>query len=129
MPVFSRTSTSRLETCDRRIIELCREAIKVVDFSVLCGHRTNEEQNELYAQGRTKPGKIVTHKRGGESIHNTSPSRAIDLAPYPIDWDDLVRFGELAGVLKAIAHDMQIPLQWGGDWSNFKDYPHFQLPG
>jgi peptidoglycan L-alanyl-D-glutamate endopeptidase CwlK len=127
MPEFSATSRQRLETCDRRLITLCREAILVVDFTVLYGHRSNEEQDELYAQGRTKPGNIVTNKKGGESIHNTFPSRAVDLAPWPIDWNDLTRFGELAGVMKAIAHDMMIPLQWGGDWPNFKDYVHFQI--
>jgi peptidoglycan L-alanyl-D-glutamate endopeptidase CwlK len=127
MPHFSQKSTEKLLTCDPSIIQVCQKAIKLIDFTVVCGHRSNEEQDRLYAQGRTEPGRIVTYKKGGESIHNGLPSQAIDLAPWPIDWNDLARFGELAGVIKTLAHQMVVPIMWGGDWPNFKDYPHFQL--
>lgn len=127
MPEFSALSKKRLETCDPRIIYLCTDAIKIMDFTVVCGHRTNEEQDKLYAQGRTNQGRIVTYKRGGESIHNTFPSLAIDLAPWPIDWNNIAAFGALAGIIKTLAWQRGIQIQWGGDWPNFKDYPHFQL--
>ena len=127
MPSFSTRSAERLETCDGRMIEIAYEAIKFFDFTVICGHRTNEEQDELYAQGRTKPGRIITYKKGGESIHNTYPSLAVDLAPYPIDWSNITKFGEMAGIIKYIAWKKNIPIQWGGDWMTFKDYPHFQI--
>lgn len=126
MPSFSRKSRDRLSTCDERIQKVCKEAIKFFDFSVIYGHRTIEEQDELYAQGRTKPGRIVTWKQGGESVHNTYPSLAVDLAPWPIDWSDTVRFGELAGIIKYVAWQMGVDMTWGGDWPNFKDYPHYQ---
>lgn len=45
-----------------------------------CTHRSNEEQNDLYAQGRTKPGKIVTNAKAGQSPHNFLPARAFDIA-------------------------------------------------
>jgi len=51
----------------------------------------------------------------------------MDLAPFPIDWNNLDRFAELAKVIKRIAKENNTPLEWGGDWKNFKDYPHFQL--
>jgi len=89
MPHFSTASNDRLYTCDDRIIVVCEEAIRFIDFTVVCGHRSDDEQDELYAQGRTAPGRIITHKRGGESIHNTYPSRALDFAPYPIDWSNI----------------------------------------
>lgn len=100
------------------------------DFSVIFGHRSNEEQDALYAQGRMAPGRIVTYKRGGESIHNTDPSRAVDLAPWRggIIWDDEALFHEMAGVILYIAWRKGIDMQWGGHWPNFKDRPHFQVP-
>ena len=127
MPSFSTASCERLDTCSGDIIAICNEAIKFIDFTVVCGHRTDHEQDELYAQGRTAPGRIITYKRGGESIHNARPSLALDFAPYPIDWTNIVRFGEVAGIMKYIAWKKGIKLQWGGDWPNFKDYPHIQI--
>jgi len=130
MPRFGNASRTRLLTCDSRLIAVCSELIKHFDFSVICGHRSDAEQDRLYAQGRTAPGPIVTYKRGGESIHNTTPSRAIDLAPYRhrVIWDDEGLFHEMAGALLYIAADRGVDLEWGGHWRNFKDMPHFQVP-
>ena len=127
MSTFGRRSEECLESCDKRLDWIAREAIRIVDFSVYCGHRSVAEQDELYVIGRTKPGRIVTFKRGGESVHNTDPSEAFDFAPYPIDWSDLVRFGYVAGIMKHIAESGGIPLTWGGHWPRFKDYPHMQI--
>jgi len=89
---------------------------------IVQGLRTIEEQNALYAQGRTKPGKIVTNAKGGQSWHNRGV--AIDIAfiksDTSIDFEvpeHLAKLGEEAG------------LEWGGRWSSFQDKPHFQLPG
>lgn len=131
MAHFSRTSRERLLTCDSRLILLCSELIKHFDFSVICGHRSNEEQDRLYASGRTVDGPIVTYKRGGESIHNTMPSRAVDIAPYRngrIVWNDEYLFCEMAGALLYIAAGRGIEIEWGGHWRTFKDRPHFQVP-
>lgn len=124
MPKFSRKSLSRLETCHPDLQKICKEAIKHYDFSILEGHRTNERQEELFHEGRTK-------LKGGESKHNIYPSVAIDLAPYPIDWNDKTRFYHFAGFIKGIANVMGIKLRWGGDWNsnnNFKDQSFFDLP-
>ena len=127
MPRFGNRSFAALETCVGEIIMLAEQAIKVIDFSVLVGHRTNEEQDRLYAIGRTTPGRIVTYKKGGESHHNESPSPAMDFVPYPIDWEDLARFGVVAGVMKHIAFVEGIDMTWGGDWTTLRDYPHIQV--
>ena len=130
MPSFSETSRRRLLTCDSRLIAVCSDAIAFFDFSVVCGHRSNEEQDLLYAQGRVTDGPIVTYKRGGESIHNTDPSRAVDLAPWVqgrgIVWDDVGLFHELAGVIRYCGHLRGIVVNWGGKWKTFKDLPHFE---
>ena len=129
MPQFSDTSRKRLLTCDSRLIALCSDAIACFDFAVVHGHRTIEEQDLLYAQGRVTDGPIVTNLRGGESIHNTYPSRAIDLAPWVrgIDWNNEELFAEMAGVLRYVAWKRGVELEWGGHWTTFKDRPHFQV--
>ncbi len=87
-------------------------------------YRSPEEQNELYAQGRTKPGKIVTKAKGGQSVHNYMPSCAFDIAfklGKEIHWEiDL--FKKFAKIAKSFQ------LEWGGDWKTFQDNPHYQAP-
>lgn len=94
----------------------------VIDFSVIAGRRTQAEQDDLYAQGRTKPGPIVTWTR--DSLHITGD--AVDVVPYPVNWDDEIQFAKLAGVILAAAELEGVDLEWGYDlWG--KDMPHFQL--
>ena len=121
MPHFSRISRERLLTCDSRIITVCSEVIGFYDFSVLCGHRGEAAQNAAYANHHSQ-------LRWPHSLHNTYPSLAIDLAPWPIDWDDLYRFHELAGAMLYVARSKGIEMEWGGHWPRFKDLPHFQVP-
>lgn len=135
---FGKRSLANLDTCHERIQTVLYEAIKIIDFSVLCGHRTKEDQFELYKQGRilinghweVQDGKkIVTQKDGykKESVHQTIPSEAVDVAPWPIDWDDINRFKVLSNVIKYVANKFKIKIIWGGDWKRFPDYPHYQL--
>jgi peptidoglycan L-alanyl-D-glutamate endopeptidase CwlK len=90
------------------------------------GLRTWEEQDALYAQGRTAPGKIVTKARGGQSYHNFG--LAFDIlvldAMGKADWDSShPGWSQAADVGKALG------LEWGGDWQTIKDQPHFQYTG
>lgn len=91
--------------------------------------RTIKEQDDLYAQGRTRPGRIVTNARGGLSYHNYG--LAIDFAfivngklSYDMkgDWDKDKKpeWFEVVSIFKSFGWE------WGGDWASFKDYPHFQ---
>lgn len=127
MPQFGKKSKERLATCDPCLQEICNEAIKVFDFTVLEGHRDEEMQNKLYSEGKSK-------LRYPDSKHNTSPSKAIDIIPYPIDWQDTERFARLAGLIFGIAHSKGINLRWGGTWkgldgglADFADMPHFEI--
>jgi len=128
MPHFSERSLQKLETCRPELQRLFTEVIKHFDCTILCGHRTEHEQNEAFHAGRSK-------LKFPESRHNSSPSGAVDVAPWPIDWNDRERFYYFAGVVKGIAARMDIPMRWGGDWDDdtrvhdqtFFDLPHFEL--
>lgn len=125
---FSNRSRSKLETCDSRIIEVMEEAIKYIDFSVLEGHRDKDLQDLYYEQGKSK-------LKYPQSKHNQYPSLAIDIAPFPIDWNNRERFVYLAGIIKGIAFEKGYKLRWGGDWDSdnelhdqtFFDLPHFEI--
>ena len=130
MAKLGKKSLEILSTCDNRIQKIIHEAIKVTDFTVIEGTRSLERQQQLFKEGKTKIDGIQSKGK-----HNYDPSLAIDIAPYPIDWNDTKRFFYLAGVVKALAISMGIELRWGGDWDSdddftdqtFNDYPHFEL--
>lgn len=98
--------------------------------------RTIKEQNELYAQGRTEPGKIVTNAKGGQSVHNYGLAFDIVLL-YDKDgngtfetasWDLNTDFDKdkIADWMEVTNYFKSCGWEWGGDWKSFKDYPHFQ---
>ena len=122
MPKFSQRSKDRLATCDKRLQDIMNEAIKEYDFSVLEGHRSLERQYKLYKEGKSQ---IDGRRKMGK--HNYSPSLAVDIVPWPIDWNDIDRFKELAVIIKRIAKEKGIKIVHGGDWKSFKDYPHWQI--
>ena len=119
MPSFSTKSEAKLLTCDHRLQRLFREVVKSVDCTILCGHRGKEEQDEAYALGNST-------LQWPHSNHNVTPSRAVDVAPYPVDWNDLSRFREFAVIVKEVAARMGIKVRWGGDWK-MRDYPHWEV--
>ena len=125
---FGKKSRERLSTCDERLQKVFNEVIKYVDCSILEGHRDERKQDRYYAEGKTK----VRYPMGR---HNSKPSRAVDVAPYPIDWDDRERFHLFSGFVLGLARGMGIRLRWGGDWNmnfevddnKFDDFPHFEI--
>ena len=120
MPYFSERSRRRLLTADSRLIAVCSDVILHCDFSILCGHRTREEQEDAVEQGAS-----LLH--WPHSRHNRQPSLAVDVAPWPINWNKEERFIELAGALIYAARVRGIELEWGGHWRNFRDLPHIQV--
>ena len=128
MPKFGKKSKEQLKTCHPKLKEVFNEVIKKVDCSVLEGHRNKDRQNLLYKEGKTK----VKYPDGR---HNASPSNAVDVVPYPIDWKDRERFHLFAGFVLGVAYSMGINLRWGGDWNQnwfvddnkFDDFPHFEV--
>lgn len=128
MPSFSKRSLERLGTCVPELQLVMHEAILEYDFTVLCGHRGREAQEKAVRDGNSD-----VHWPHGK--HNSMPSRAVDVAPYPVDWDDLVRFGTMAEVILRAAERNGIRLRWGGNWDmddkprerGEYDLPHFEI--
>ena len=128
MPRFGKSSRERLATCDDKLQNVFNEVIKYVDCSILEGHRDERKQDKYFEEGKSK----VRYPMGR---HNSKPSRAVDVAPYPIDWNDRERFHLFSGFVIGLARGMGITLRWGGDWNmnfevddnKFDDFPHFEL--
>lgn len=128
MPHFSQKSMDTLATCDKRLQVIMMEVIQHFDCMIICGHRDEAEQNLAYQKGQSK-------LKWPLSKHNSTPSKAVDVAPYPLDWKDRNRFFYQAGIIMGIAAAKGIKIRWGGDWNKngllsdekFSDLPHFEL--
>lgn len=133
MPAFGAESLRQLSTCDPRLQAVLNEAVKYFDFTIVEGHRGEAAQNAAFAKGASK----LPWPKGN---HNHLPSRAADIAPYPIDWSDkskaLERFVFMQGVVWACAQRLGVPVRLGIDWNrnldmrdegSFRDYPHVEL--
>ena len=112
----------------RAMIELCAQS--AVNLLVTQGLRTWEQQDQLYAKGRTGApiGKeyVVTNAKGGRSYHNFGLAFDIVVldAIAKADWDE-----NHPGWKTAAQIGKSVGLEWGGDWKSFKDLPHFQYTG
>jgi peptidoglycan L-alanyl-D-glutamate endopeptidase CwlK len=134
-------SRARLKGVHPDLIKVVERAIQITDqdFTVLEGVRTKARQRELYAQGRTKPGQVVTWTLNSRHIPKADGyGHAVDLAPWPIDWEGPTRFPKFDAIAKAMlvaAEDLNIPIRWGADWDGDgkprergeSDSPHFEL--
>jgi peptidoglycan L-alanyl-D-glutamate endopeptidase CwlK len=135
--MLSTAAMERLETVDSYLREVVYEAEKIVPLTVLEGHRGQEAQEAAFERGATK-----LHWPHGK--HNAIPSLAVDLAPTyfqegtKIDWDDLIAFGRIMGVVQAVAYRHGVKLRFGMDWDgdfrsvgrdpdeSFLDAPHVE---
>lgn len=123
MPQFGRRSIDRLHTCHKDLQDIMHEAIQFVDFTVICGFRGEKAQNEAFKLGNSKA-------VWGESKHNASPSRAIDIAPWVdngVNWNNKEDFNFLATIVLDVAARQGIPIKWGGHFNGFYDGAHWEL--
>ena len=130
MPRFGKRSRERLKGVDSKLVNVLNEVVKYFDITIIEGLRSQERQDELVAQGKSKT-KFGKHVQG----------KAVDIAPYPIDWDSRDDFHYLGGFVLGVASKMGIDIRWGGDWSdsslsknarttkdnNFDDLVHFEI--
>ncbi len=142
MPKFGTKSRERLDTCHPDLQTLFNAVIEEVDCSVTCGYRNKEDQDKAVASGNSKA--VFP-----EGKHNSNPSTAVDVYPYPIDFDDLPRFYWFAGwvlakgeILRNVGEIIH-KIKWGGNWRGLdngkidfsynmrtdvlNDLPHFEL--
>ena len=121
MPSFGTRSKQHLNTCEVELQDVLNEAIKYFDFSIIDGHRDMETQNKYFNDG-------VSKVRWPNSKHNSYPSRAFDVVPYPGGFENEDgAFYEMATYILAAASKLGVRLRWGGHWTNFKDLAHFEL--
>ena len=101
-----------------------------IDILITCTYRSSQEQDALYAIGRTIPGKKVTNAKAGQSKHNFTmngkpAAKAFDVVPLlngkPI-WDSANPLWQRVGVIGE-----SLGLSWAGRWRTMKEYPHFEL--
>jgi peptidoglycan L-alanyl-D-glutamate endopeptidase CwlK len=110
------------------------EVIRSYDCIVLEGYRNQAAQDDAYARG-------TTTLKWPNGKHNISPSNAVDVAPYPLDWKNTKRFYHFAGFVLGVAEELKLQnkishaIRWGGDWNSnnnledqtFFDLVHFEL--
>lgn len=131
MPAFSSSSRNKLNTCDPRIVEIMEEVIKHYDCTILEGKRSKEVQDECFRTGNSR----VEWPNSKHNCPNGGLSLAIDVVPYPIDWNDTDRFYHFGGFVNGIATSMGYKIRWGFDWDmdndfkdqTFMDGAHFEL--
>ena len=135
MPRFSHESFSKLATCHMDLQVLFYEVIKYFDCTILQGHRNQVDQEAAFAAGKTK-----LHYPYGN--HNKIPSMAVDVAPYPLNFNDTRLLCWFGGYVLGIAQKlkdegkMSYSVRWGGSWEGLgklddgeqlNDLDHFEL--
>lgn len=127
MPSFSDRSKAHRNECERDLREVLDEAIKYVDFSVVTGFRDMAQQNKAFTDGKSQ-------LRWPKSRHNTFPSQAFDIIPYPAGWDATYeQWYELATYIMRAGIKLGVRIEWGGHWKNFtgqgdkdRDWAHYE---
>lgn len=144
MPQLGKQSQEKLDTCHIDLQLICKEVIKNIDYSITEGARTDAKQMQYFKEGKSKLDGV--HKKSNHQVTKEEPlSKAVDVAPYPIDYSNkaksLARFYHLAGYFfqasAKLLEEGKIShkIRWGGDWNSNKDFmdnsfddlPHFEL--
>ena len=128
MPKFGKRSLSRLKGVDTRLVSVLNKLINIMDVTIIEGVRSAKKQKEYFKNGKSKIDGVT--KKGQHQL-----GRAVDLAPYPIDWNDRDRMHYMGGMLIGIGHIMGYNLRWGGDWdrdgetkdNSFDDLVHIEI--
>ena len=124
MPRFGKRAKQRLKGVDTKLVNVLNELVKIMDVTIIEGLRSQERQNELVAKGASKT-KYSKHIQG----------KAVDVAPYPIDWKDRDRFHYMGGMVRGIGQQLGVNIRWGGDWdsdgetkdNSFDDLVHVEI--
>ena len=123
---FSKRSLERMEGVHPHLVAVMHRALELtpIDFTVLEGVRSLDRQKELVANGASQT------MNSRHLIADNGVAHAIDIAPYvdgTVSWH-WPHYHTLAPAVKQAALELNVPIEWGGDWKSFKDGPHWQLP-
>lgn len=140
---LSKRSLTNLQGVNTNLVKVVQRAIEITkqDFMVTEGLRSREQCCINYGKGRTVQQcvqKDVPAKYAQPNISKVTwlnnpfaskhtQGRAVDLVPYPVDWNDLAKFRLIAEAMKQAAKELNVSINWGGDWQKTKDYPHFEV--
>jgi peptidoglycan L-alanyl-D-glutamate endopeptidase CwlK len=124
MPKFGKRSKGNMKGVDIKLQNVFNEVVKEFDCTVTEGLRSQERQNELVEQGKSKT-KFGKHVLG----------KALDVYPFPVDFKDRDRFHYFGGYVKGVAKSQGVKIRWGGDWDGdfetkdnvFDDLCHFEI--
>ena len=130
MASFGVRSEMALATVNPTLVSVLREVVKAFDFSVLEGHRGEARQNAAFDADPQ-----LSKKRWPDGKHNDLPSNAVDVAPFPIDWNDLEAFIYLAGAIVMAGAMMGVEIRSGADWDGdrkmsderWRDFGHLEV--
>jgi len=127
MPNFGKTSKRRLKTCHPYLRLIMEQVIKERDCTILQygGFRSEKDQNRLLIDGKSQVG--WPNSNHNNTFGNKPYSLAVDVAPWPVNWNNINEFKELGEIILKKAKQLGIKLNWGGNWKSFKDYPHYEL--
>jgi peptidoglycan LD-endopeptidase CwlK len=125
---FGKRSRARLKGVDSRLVNVLNELIKVMDVTIIEGVRSAETQNKYFKDGKSK-------LDGVNKKSNHQLGKAVDLAPYPINWEESNRFYYMGGIVRGIAKQLNLKIRWGGDWDSdgetkdqtFMDLVHIEI--
>ena len=131
-------SLAKLDGVHPDMVRVVKRAIAITrqDFMVLEGVRTPARQAELYDQGRTKPGNKVTWTLTSRHFRQADGyGHAVDLCPFPVDWNTASKFDAIADAMEAAADQLGVNIRSGMDWdrdgkrreARESDSPHFEL--
>ena len=137
---LSSRSLANLQGVHPQLVDVVQRAIQITaqDFAVLQSVRTQAEQADKYAQGRTKPGPVVTWTLHSKHIPGADGySHAVDIVPYPVDWNTPAKFDAVAKAMLTAADQLGYVIRWGADWDRDgkprekgeTDSPHFEWVG
>ena len=117
--IFSARSRKNLEKAHPDLQRLAHAILEEMDIAVICSYRGEVEQNEAFRTGKSR-------LKYPQSKHNVIPSRAIDIVPIPLDWNNIKSFEKMCSVAERKAAKLGIRIRLGRDFS-FRDYPHCEL--
>ncbi len=134
MPNYGKRSRKQLGTCHRDLQTIFSAILPYIDHSIIEGTRDEETQNRYFNEGKSK----IKYPNGK---HNSTPSMAVDVVPYPEGYGDVKKMILLAGYVMCITEQLyregkiEHKIRWGGDWDSdkdlkdqtFNDYPHYEL--